>query len=154
MEKIIDLTQGQVTLVDEADYEDLMRFKWCAIWVARPGAEKKWYARSNGVYMHRLLMGHPEDSVDHRDGNGLNNCRSNLRIGGRSGNARNRKPGRTKSGYIGVWFEPSTGKWRSEITVDYRRIKGGGYASAEEAARGRDKAAKLYHGEFAVLNFP
>jgi HNH endonuclease/AP2 domain len=142
----------------------LMRFKWQAVRCSRAGARNDlWYARTTGrkrdglkgnVSMHRMLMGFPASKVDHRDGNGLNNCRSNLRICSDAENARNRKRGSSKSGYIGVWFELSTGRYVSEITVDSRLIKVGRSATAEDAAKARDAAARLFHCEFAVLNFP
>ena len=61
--------------------------------------------------------------VDHRDGNGLNNCRSNLRICRNVQNQWNkRKRANTASEFKGVTWHKATKKWRARITVDKKQI--------------------------------
>lgn len=80
--KRVKLTKGREALVDDADYELVSQHKWFA-----QRQDQTWYARAsiNGVKvrMHRFIMGvlkGDKREVDHKDHNGLNNCRKNLRV--------------------------------------------------------------------------
>lgn len=94
--KTIPLTQGKVALVDDEDYEELSRFKWCAT----KNRRGKFYAVRGGpragggsptVQMHVVIAGTPAGmDTDHIDGDSLNNQRSNLRICTRAENLSNR----------------------------------------------------------------
>ena len=102
-------------------------------------------------FMHRLVMGcRPREEVDHRNGDGLNNRRHNLRSTTHSLNQANRRRVTGKSGFKGV-FQRS-GKWRAYITVAGRFISLGSFITAEEAARAYDVAAREHFGEFACTN--
>jgi hypothetical protein len=82
----IPLTQGQVAIVDDIDYEFLMQWKWCTLYVARKYRAMRNVRRSEGrktttAYMHREIaqrMGTPGPRIGHRDGDPLNNRRNNL----------------------------------------------------------------------------
>lgn len=117
------------------------------------------YARANipganPIRMHRLIMGFPPCQVDHRDTNGLNNRRSNLRLAGgelNAGNQRKRlKP--TTSRYKGVTLITSSGMWQAQLGGPTNHYLGS-YASEEDAARAYDAAAIERFGEFARTNF-
>lgn len=94
--KEIELTQNQVALVDDEDYEKLSQYKWIAFknghvfYVSRslPRGERK----SRTFYMHWEVIGKPAKGLEtsHRDGNGLNNQRSNLQNGTKRQNQQNR----------------------------------------------------------------
>jgi len=150
--KEIPLTGEFVALVDDEDYERLMRWQWHAL--ERRGIV--YAVRSNRrIMMHRLIMGDgPAGAqVDHRDRNGLNNTRGNLRWATAADNMRNRRRQKNNTtGYIGV--RRSDDRFQARIKVNGKFISLGGYGTAIEAAIARDAAAVVYHGEFASLNFP
>lgn len=134
--KTILLTQGKVAVVDDCDFETLSQFNWFAMrnnrhWCAGRNAPKKDGKRGT-IYMHRQIMGFPDLEVDHKDRDGLNNLRSNLRLATDLQQAANRTVARSSSGYRGV------------------KKKSGRF----DAAFAYDIAAKKQFGEFAVLNFP
>lgn len=159
MTKEIQLTQGKVAIVDDGDYEYLSQFKW----FARKNTNV-WYAQRHSPYvdgkrktihMHREIMSASgEHKVDHLDGNGLNNVRSNLRLATQAQNQYNRpKQANNASGFKGVHLRASDNVWVAHITHDGIRKHLGRFSSSEEAARAYDAAAKEFHGEFARLNF-
>ena len=155
----IELTKGQVALVDDADYELLSQFKWCARWSPNShGYYAQRMSRVNegppyrrSVLMHSYLTGWP--LVDHIDHNGLNNTRQNLRPASREENAQNRKPDRRGSSkYKGVYWREERSRWVVQIRANGVRRKGGLYTSEDDAARAYNELAKELHGEFAYLN--
>ena len=149
--KKITLTQGKFAIVDSADYIWLNQRKWYA---AKVG-EYNWYAcRSvNGkvVYMHNVIMG--AKWLDHENGNGLDNWRSNLRKCTHQQNQRNKRlPSHNTSGYRGVTWHKQAGKWVAQIIVDGKCISCGVYDDKKEAAIAYDKKAIELFGEFARTN--
>ena len=114
------------------------------------------------IQLHRFITDAPRGKVvDHINGDGRDNRKENLRICTRAENVRNRNtPPRGRVGYYGVNYsgEKYVKKYRVAIKVSherkYKKISGGCYFTAEEAALAYDKLAKEYHGEFATLNFP
>jgi hypothetical protein len=159
--KRIPLTQGKFALVDDEDYEWLSQWKW----YAHRGAHS-WYARRNQktstgsitITMHRYLLGLSREEapeIDHKDNNGLNNTRDNLRPATSSTNGQNRTRLRSNtSGFKGVHYHKPNKRWQARIVKDRIRRSLGLYATAEAAARAYDKAARELHGEYACLNFP
>jgi hypothetical protein len=106
--------------------------------------------------MHRLLMGSPTAMlVDHRDRNGLNNTRANLRLATHSENHCNsRSRLKNPTGYKGVSWDASKGMWRAQIRSGGVQYHIGRFEDPEEAARAYDRQARVLHGDFARLNFP
>ena len=95
-----------------------------------------------------------EKLVDHRDHNGLNNRRSNLRLATPRENAQNRRAKRTcSSGYKGVNYRQKDGLFEAALRDNGKRVYLGRFQKADDAARAYDKKAKEVHGEFAYLNF-
>lgn len=105
------------------------------------------------VLMHNLVTGW--GFVDHKDHNGLNNCRSNLRESNcqLNGAGQIKQPGRS-SQYKGVCWHCQRGKWLASITVNNKTVYIGLFTNEEEAAHARDAVALATFGEHALLNFP
>ena len=148
----IKLTQGKETCVDLSDWGALQYTHWCA-WRDKK-ANGQFYAVTNskGVsrFLHRRLLS-GVGKVDHKDGNGLNNCRANLRPATQSQNQANcRKKKLSKSGFKGV--HPCRDKWQAHIKVNGKLRHIGTYTSPEEAARAYNVAALHAFGEFASPN--
>ena len=156
--KKIELTQGKFALVDDADYERLNQRKWHARQEYHTFyAQSEIYAtgaKRTAEYMHRLILGlQPSDKrqCDHRDGNGLNNQQSNLRICTQTQNHQStRKRTIATSKYKGVCWHQS--KWRAQICVNKKRIHLGCFDSEAVAAASYNTAALEHFGEFALLN--
>jgi hypothetical protein len=96
--------------------------------------------RVDGVLMlaHRVVVAMttgawPTDEIDHKDGDGLNNAPSNLRVVDRKVNAQNQKCLNTNSssGLRGV--SRFQGKWRARIQVNGKEQSLGLYKSPSEA---------------------
>lgn len=106
------------------------------------------------IYMHRLIMNFPDNKdIDHRDGNGLNNRRSNLREAGRSQNIANQKRTYTnQTGFKGVHFEKRNNSYFALLMVNRKRKVKVGFKSPIEAAKKYNELATLHFGEFAKLN--
>jgi len=144
------------TMVDPEDYPKLSKYNWL---LARNRGNKCYAVCYEGkliLHMHRMIMDAPKGKVvDHKDRNGLNNTKSNLRLATYSQNCCNRIISRPKSSkYRGVIYIKKTNKYRAGIAMKGEKIHLGCFENEEAAGRAYDKAAKELHGEFAVLNFP
>ena len=109
------------------------------------------------VSMHRVIMGVNDSKilVDHKDGNGLNNQRSNLRIATKSQNGANTRSTKgSTSKYLGVSIDRSkkSKPWLAQIMVDRKNKYLGCHETEELAAEVYNEAAIKYYGEFAGLN--
>lgn len=145
--------QGKFAKVDDEDYEYLMKFRWYGVYIK---TSSNYYVLRNSekesTRMHVLIFGKKEGYViDHIDGDGLNNQKSNLRHCTFSENGYNRKNYRnTLSKYKGVCKKGN--KWVSRIQKDKKQYNLGTFESQELAAEAYNKAAKELFGEFAQLN--
>lgn len=159
----VPLSQGEVAVVDAADADAVLQFKWSVAVSDRRLAKYAVRTEADGtaVLLHRSLLGLTKGDprfIDHIDGDGLNNRRSNLRLCTRSQNALNRgkrpprRGQRSKSRYIGVSHE--YGKWVAYADFRGKRTYLGRFTSEIEAAHARDSHVRALHGEFARLNFP
>lgn len=150
----ISLTQGKEAVVDLADWNVVRQYCWHAT-NSNPG--KKWYARTRVnskefLFLHTLLCSRPELQTDHKDNDGLNNCRSNLRLATPIQNRRNTGvPKNNRTGFKGVGAH--SGRFRARIEAGEGKVYLGHFDTAPEAAMAYDTAAKRLHGEFANLNF-
>src|SRR5205814_1439932 len=118
----VSLTQGRVAVLDAADAPLVRDYRWHA-WLNPHGAGV-WYARTNLpnrtiLYMHILILG--MKGVDHRNHDGLDNRRANLRPASASQNHHNqRRRSDNVTGYKGVGYRKRDDRrcrYSSRITV-------------------------------------
>lgn len=164
MTKEIPLTNGLVAIVDDEDYEYLSQFKW----YARKHYNTYYASRTdrveNGIKiprfsMHQLIMGRRDGMIiDHKDRNGLNNTRDNLRfvtVAQNAWNATKRPPRGSEhpSQFKGVIWKKDQRKWVAFIVIAKDKKKHlGSFASEYDAALAYDVAAFKLRGEYARLN--
>lgn len=146
----------KMVIVDDADRDFLRGY---SLRVGLIG--KRWYAfafklsgsREKDAFLHRVLLGlAPGDrrKVDHKNGNGLDNRRSNLRLATNSQNCANRgKQSNNTSGYKGVFWSNRDKLYEVKICRTYV----GGFKDPISAAKAYDAAAIARYGEFAKTNF-
>lgn len=149
----VTLTRGLVAVIDAADVGIIDQWNWHAqvhhtghAYAYRTTAKD---GKNRPLAMHRALTGAPAGThVDHRDGDGLNNRRSNLRVCTHAENMQNRVlDRRNRFGASGVWAR--RGKYRACIKINRRTIHLGTFETPEEAAAAYHGAAKVLFGEFA-----
>lgn len=158
----LELTQGKFALVDERDYEWLMKYKWHANKTGRLKNREKWYAFSTKrivrTIMHRTIWEHHNGEIpkniyiDHINGDGLDNRIANLRLATPGENQNNRPSYHGKSKYKGVYWNNYVKKWCVGIYKDRKHFHLGYFVSEIEAAKAYNEGAKIHHKEFAVLN--
>lgn len=142
------LTQGKKAIIDDTDFCLVSAYKFHALKIANT-----WYAATNidgvRVYLHHLIVGTPRPGfvVDHRNRNGLDNRRKNLRHVTHAVNVRN-QPARSDSkvGFKGVSYNPYNDKYRAYIHVGGVRKNLGSYPTAIQAAKAYDVASLLHYG--------
>jgi hypothetical protein len=179
--RLISLTQGKFAMVDDEDFDLLNQYKWHILYCGKIGytsyaltSIKEFKAqKKTSISMHRLIMGCKKfDSkiIDHKDGNGLNNQKHNLRVCNRSENGKNRKAKNNKKGkskYLGVYLRirnrkyktargikecTDTPVWQSQIRFNGKAHHLGNFKTEIDAAKAYNDAALKYHGKFSRLN--
>lgn len=159
--KSIKVSGGKyLALVSDQDYRKLSLYKWRAV-----KGKSTVYAvtkikngnRHSAIPMQRMILGTKQGFViDHKDGLGLNNTRSNLRFCTPAQNSRNRiTVGKNNtSGFKGVCNKKGNYKkpWVAQIKCDQNNYYLGRFSTPEEAAMAYNKKATELFGEFARLN--
>ncbi|MCX5632698.1 MAG: AP2 domain-containing protein [Phycisphaerae bacterium] len=152
--RFIPLNNGRYAIVDSADFEKINKNKW-GVKISTNTTYAVRMVNGKNVYMHNQIMQPPPGYVvDHRDRNGLNNGRHNLRLATKAQNCCNhlKRPG-CKSKCRGVDYDKDLKKWRARIGFNNVRILLGYFDSEADAAKAYDNAARKLHGDFAILNF-
>jgi len=135
-------------IIDVIDVPKVIGRKWCLTHGSHSGLYV--ICSSENLLLHRLILDIPDSMEgDHKDGNGLNNRRDNLRPATHSDNMHNSCSKRGTSKFKGVHFYKQTNKWRAGIASKHL----GYFHNETDAALAYDAAARKYFGEFARPNF-
>lgn len=152
--KILRLSNGQSSFVDDDVFEWAKEINWCA-------SRSDWntyvvnYGETPKAYLHRKIMHAPKGvQVHHVNGDTLDNRRENLRLASNSENCRGaRKRNDTyESRYRGVGWYRRDEVWRAQIVVNGKQIHLGYFDLEVDAARAYNRAAREHFGEFATEN--
>lgn len=148
--KEIQLTQGEVALVDDCDFDYLNQWKWCVkkdrnTCYALRGIKSR--GKYTTLYMHRAVaekLGFKQ-SVDHINRNGLDNRRSNLRDSSNKQNQENTGLSKVnKPGVTGVYWHKQQQKWAASIGHNGKRIHLGYFDKLEDAIAARKEGERKY----------
>lgn len=152
----IPLSRGLEAMIDASDVDLVAGVSWHA------STKPPFYAtrldridktdKRKVTFMHRVIIGAPPGvMVDHANGNGLDNRRSNLRLCSHAQNQRNRRAANAL-GIKGVY--PNRSKYAARISVNGKAINLGTFSTPGEAAAAYAAAAILHFGEFARHDQP
>lgn len=148
-----------IAKVDDQDAAMVNAFQWKSM--RTPTGRAYAYATVAGkrVYLHHLIMnraprGKGQGGIDHKNGDGLDNRRSNLRPATQQQNGANRGSWGKTSAFKGVCWDAKAKSWQAQIMVSGEHRSLGGYETEEDAARAYDIASAEAFGEYARLNFP
>lgn len=150
--KVIELTKGQVAIVDDEDFEELAQYRW-----HYSGGYAKRISGGRFLRMHRVIFGEDKcfgRDIDHKNGNTLDNRKCNLRKCTKSQNGQNSKIKKNnKCGFKGVAFDKQTGKFRAQMRLTSgKRLHLGRFDKVEDASIAYQLAATKHFGEFARFN--
>lgn len=152
----LPLTQGKFAIVNECDAGKVLGFSWFAIavkgiyWYAATTIRSAGPRRQELIFMHRLIIS-TDNFVDHKNHDGLDNRRSNLRA---ANNRQNQANQTLRSGQKFKGIYRKVNRWVPSIRLNGKKTKLGSFKSPEHAARIYDQAARIQWGEYAFTNFP
>ena len=166
--KLIDVSTPKYpckyVIVDDIDYDNVMRFPWC---LHKRRGQNLFYAHCKmcigcisgkqvhcHMLLHRFILKPPRDKdIDHKDHNGLNCRRGNIRICTSSQNMQNQESRSGSSQYKGVSWRPSERIWTAQISMNHVRHHLGCFRDEIKAAKIYDAKAIELFGDFACTNF-
>lgn len=154
----IKTKNGKTALVDDEDFERVNSFRWFFV-RSSTGRGSGYFATGRGrngkkmVYLHHAIIGRPVNrkmSVDHVNGNGLDNRKENLRFA----TARQQRQNsairmNNHSGFKGISKRKQCETFKAEIMAKGRRIYLGDFKTELEAFEAYKKAAIQHYQEFA-----
>ena len=153
----IQLSDGSGCMINMID-ADLIGCRWRPLRRGNTSYARGSIPRGDGEkLLHRIILermlGRPiqkGEVVDHIDGNGLNNCRNNLRLASPMQNAGNSTRKSKNKPYKGVYFHKKLGLYQARLRIDGKVNKSlGCFDTAEEAHEAYKRAAIEKWGEFA-----
>lgn len=151
--KKIKLTQNKFSLIDDEDFEEVNKYKWCF-----DKSINYAIGRVNGknIRLHRfILKPQIKEHIDHINRKHLDNRKSNLRICTKSDNGANRpKQKNNTSGYKGVFLikDSRKKKYMARLKCKNEDIFIGYFYTKKQAAQAYNLKAKELFGKFALLN--
>lgn len=138
--KEIKLTNGDTALVDDYDYDYLQRIKWCYVQMKNTKYVVRWFSRINGKqppnkYLHHEVLGNPPSGleIDHKDGNGLNCQRHNMRFVTVRQNQQNQINRKKSSKLVGASWHKRVKKWQAQINIDGKNVYLGYFNTDKDA---------------------
>ncbi len=156
----IPVGHGYCAVVDQEDAH-LSQYKWHPLIRKRSDGSLRIYARRSfwdkearrvvTRLMHREILKGPRE-IDHWDGDGLNNCRNNLRAATGTQNMQNRRKQKSSSSFKGV--TKRTDGWCAQVQVRGKKINIGTFKDEVDAATAYNFAAEEAFGEFFRGNVP
>lgn len=149
---MIPLTQGRLALVDDSDYKRVSRFKWHAVRLGKSIYAARRVPNHRREFLHNFVLRHRR-KVDHRNRDGLDNQKNNLRECTHAQNLRNRGVWNHSSKFKGVSWNRSSSKWTAYISNgSSKKVHLGYFSSEREAAKAYDLSAVKIFGDFALTN--
>jgi hypothetical protein len=154
--KLLPLTNGQFTKVDDDIYEQAKHYTWRVSergYVNRNEMKKGRVQKT--IYLHKLVCPSPKGmKTDHHNGDKLDNQRSNLRVCTQRQNTQNKsRQSNAQSVYKGIYPHSENGTWIAQIKVKNKQVYLGSFPDEHTAGLAYDLWAKDLYGEFAKLNF-
>jgi hypothetical protein len=149
----VPLTKGYVAIIDSDDVHLVDRFNWHAhvkTHTVYAEMKERRKGKRKAIGLHTVIMGGEKSiAVDHIDGCGLNNRRSNLRFATKAENAQNSRLYKTNtSGYKGVIWCKDKAKWRAQIMFNQKNYFLGHFLDPKEAHKKYIEASNKLHGAF------
>jgi hypothetical protein len=141
MTKLLLLSRGYFTLVDDEDFEWASKVKWSAMVTGSRVSARRMVCRDGRrvpVHLSREILGAAAgEVVDHINGDSLDNRRANLRPASVAQNAQNRRSAdpRSKTGVRGVIWEPRRQRYRAIAKVQGKQFYFGDFPTIEQAER-------------------
>lgn len=150
MEFIVGTKEPVSVKIDTEDWKRVSRYRWHKYPSCRYVQAS---VNNKTISISRFIMKAVEGvSIDHINGDRLDNRKSNLRVCSHAANMKNRKPNKNgKSSYKGVIILPN-GRYRAKIDSDGKRYGLGVYPTERDAVVAYNAAAKVLHGKFAYMN--
>lgn len=161
--KEIRVSNGRVALVDDVDYRLLATLAWQSHDGQRVSHGYVSQGRRNKLMMHNLIArsmgleipdGH---EVDHKNRDGFDNQRHNLRVITHAMNLHNRDlQVNNTSGVSGVCWDTQNGRWKVQIRIPGMKTRThlGLFARFEDAVAARLRAEVRYLGGEYTTNLP
>ncbi|HEY8659877.1 MAG TPA: hypothetical protein VIM07_04430 [Chitinophagaceae bacterium] len=151
-------------MVDDEDYERLSKNKWYIMRLYHCNTDILYARRYEGspkngnhkaILMHREVLGATSrlEKIDHKDGNGLNNQKNNIRKCTHSENMSNRKVSHKKSNkYLGVFFKKNEDSYQAALKKDGKVYSTGYFKTTEQAAQAYNDLVLKYNPIYGRLN--
>lgn len=143
---------SKVINIDTEDYPRIRMFKWYVCPSFGTFYARSAINRNEKILLHRLIMSFPNFplEIDHKDFDGLNNTKNNLRLCTHAENQAHKSKLKSRSKYRGVYWNIYTKKYTAKIGKPATIL--GHFYSEDEAAEIYNIEAKNRYGDFAMLN--